>query len=88
MRHAAFAAVLILIFLASTLWVHGTIAHGGDVQQQLQNAHLQPYDASNGSIARAEVLQDAFSGHGLEAAVTMSRVRQSITTASLRLLCA
>lgn len=41
MRHAALATVLILVFLASTLWVRGAIAHNADMQQKLQTAQFE-----------------------------------------------
>jgi serine phosphatase RsbU (regulator of sigma subunit) len=41
LRHVALAAVLVLIFLASALWVRGAIAHGAAIQQQLQSAQFE-----------------------------------------------
>lgn len=41
MRHAALAAILVLIFVASSLWVRGAIARGTKIQQQLQAAQFE-----------------------------------------------
>jgi len=41
LRHAALAIVLLVIFLASTLWVRSAIARNADTQQRLQTAQFE-----------------------------------------------